>query len=94
MIAIITSVLSILAIVLEIIVQNRQTPQEKRYDEIQQGRNDIADADVDAINARIDRLLSQQDNDTAGQRGEEVTAGRISAVCGVADTGRSTSKDP
>lgn len=35
--------------------------EEKRDEEIQQGRTDIADGDIDAVNERIDRLLGSED---------------------------------
>lgn len=67
--------------------------KEAEYEAIQQGRADIANDDYDAVNARIDRLLSQQGNHVAGQPGREVTAERISAILRLADSGRSTGED-
>lgn len=66
--------------------------QEQHHDAIQQGRTDIADSDVSAVSERIDRLLMESSN-TTGQPGGEITAGRISAVSGMADTGRDTGTD-
>ena len=75
--------------------QSRQPErdQENRYDVIQQGRNDIANGDVDAVNGRIDQLLSQQSDDSTGQRSTPVTAERINAVVGMVDSGRSSGAD-
>ena len=61
MVALVTTALSILAIVLEMIVQYRQDPQrakDAQNEAIQQGRLDIANGDVAAVNGRIDRVLS------------------------------------
>lgn len=66
--------------------------QEAADDATQQGRADIADGNADAVNDRIDRLLSGQ-GDTAGQPNGEVTAERISAVLGLADPGRGSGAD-
>ncbi len=96
MIALITSALSLLALILEMIAQNRQTAQEKRYEQIQAGRTDIADGDAVAVDARIDQLLSVSeagDHNAAGQPGSEVTPGRLSAILGVAAAGRGTGQD-
>lgn len=75
--------------------QSRQPErdQENRYDAIQQGRNDIANGDVDAVNGRIDQLLSQQSDDSTGQRSTPVTAERINTVVGMVDSGRSSGAD-
>jgi hypothetical protein len=64
---------------------------EARHDEIQQGRKDIADGNVAAVNERVDRLLSG-DADERKPSGE-VTAGRLSAVFRVANGRRSPGKD-
>lgn len=64
---------------------------EARHDDIQQGRKDIADGNVAAINERVDRLLA---GDTERKPSGEVTTGRLSAVFRVVDSGRGTSKDP
>lgn len=70
--------------------QSRQPArnQEARHDEIQQGRADIADGDVDAVSARIDRLLADGQPLSDRQQSGPVTAERIRAVAGMADTGR------
>lgn len=72
--------------------QSRQPErdQENRYDAIQQGRNDIANGDVDAVNGRIDRLLSDVSLPTTGtasdgsgqQHGADSTAEGISDLLG------------
>lgn len=58
--------------------------QEQRYDEIQQGRADIANGDVNSVNARIDRLLSRQSQHAPGQRRDEAIAGSLGTILGVA----------
>jgi hypothetical protein len=63
---------------------------EARHDEIQQGRKDIADGNIAAVNERVDRLLA---GDTERKPSGEVTAGRLSAVSRVVDSGRSPGKD-
>lgn len=69
-----------------------QRDQEQSYDETQQGRADIANGDTDAVNGRIDRLLSRQPL-SPGQQGDTVTVGRIGAILGVAAATRSTGSD-
>ena len=95
MIALVSSIFGVIALVLEIWMQNRPTAQEKSYANLQTGRQDISDGDVNAVNGRIDRLLSVPDgtDNPSGQQHGEVTPGRISAVFGVADPGRSTGPD-
>lgn len=41
--------------------------EEQRDDEIQQGRRDIADGDIDAVNERVDRLLPSEDGSPPGE---------------------------
>ncbi|MDA8413009.1 MAG: hypothetical protein M0023_04385 [Desulfobacteraceae bacterium] len=95
MVAMISSILGIIAMMLEIWMQNRPNAQETRYAEIQTGRKDIAAGNGDAVNARIDRLLTvtNSGNDPSGEQHSEITAGRISAVLGVAAAGRGPGAD-
>ena len=69
-----------------------QRDQEAADEATQQGRSDIAAGNADAVNDRIDRLLSGQ-GDTAGQSSREITAGRIGTLVRLADSGRSISSD-
>lgn len=69
-----------------------QRDREAADDANQQGRKDIADGNAAAVSGRIDRLLSQPDSAT-GKPSSEVTAGRLSAILGVADRQRSTGED-
>lgn len=66
--------------------------QEQDYDDIQQGRADIADDDADAVNGRIDRLLTRQPLST-GQSSDKAIAGSIGTILGVAAATRSTGSD-
>lgn len=90
------AIASLLAIVLWGLKQwQSQQPkrdQEQSYDDIQQGRADIANDDADAVNGRIDRLLTRQPL-SAGQQGDTVTVGRIGAILGMAAATRSTGSD-
>lgn len=91
------AIASLLGIIL-LVLKQWQANQPKRdkeaaYEDLQQGRKDIAAGDVAAVNGRIDRLLSQPGSNTAGQRSTPVTAERISALAGLADSGRSTGED-
>lgn len=69
-----------------------QRDQEQSYDDIQQGRADIANDDADAVNGRIDRLLTRQPLST-GQSSGEIAAERISSILRLADSGRSIGAD-
>jgi hypothetical protein len=96
MLAMISSICGVVALLLEIWMQNRAGQEEKRYAEIQKGRQDIAAADADAINGRIDRLLSIPEttgDNSLREQCDHVTAGRISAVLGLADAGRGAGED-
>lgn len=90
------AIASLLAIILLVLKQwqanQPKRDQEAADEENQQGRADIADRNADAVNDRIDRLLTGS-CDTAGQPGGEVTTERISAVLGLADSGRSSGAD-
>jgi hypothetical protein len=66
---------------------------EARDEAIQQGRRDILDSNVAAVNDRIDRLLDQSDH-TPGQSSGPVTSGRLSAVLRVATARRGAGADP
>lgn len=91
--AAIAALLGIILLVLKQWQANQPTrDQEQRNEEIQQGRADINNGDADAVSGRIDGLLSRQPL-PAGQPGHPVTAERISAVSGLADSGRSTGAD-
>lgn len=72
--------------------QQPQRDQEQSYDDIQQGRADIANDDADAVNGRIDRLLTRQPLST-GQSSGEIAAERISSILRLADSGRSIGAD-
>ena len=74
--------------------QSRQPKrdQEQSYDDIQQGRADIANDDADAVNGRIDRLLTRQPLST-GQSSDKAIAGSIGTILGVAAAIGSTGKD-
>lgn len=90
------AIASLLGIIL-LVLKQWQANQPKRVKEAadeatQQGRADIANGNADAVSGRIDRLLSGQ-GDTAGQPGGEVTTERISAVLGLADSGRGSGAD-
>ena len=70
MIAIVTSLLSILAYLAPFLIEAWQsgTParvKEKRNEEVQQGRMDIVDGNIPAINSRVDELLSIQDQQSS-----------------------------
>jgi hypothetical protein len=83
----ITAVFSFLLFIGEIWVSNQpEREKEERNDAIQQGREDIASGDVVAVNNRVDKLLSEP-SDSTGQPSGKVTAERIGAVVGVADSG-------
>ena len=66
--------------------------QEQAYDDIQQGRADIANDDADAVNGRIDRLLTRQPLST-GQSSDKAIAGSIGTILGVAAAIGSSGKD-
>jgi len=72
---------------------NPERQKEKRDDEIQQGRTDIATGNAPAVSDRIDRLLASGPGDIAGQSSGPVTVERIRAMAGMADSGRSTGPD-
>lgn len=95
MFAMISSIFAVLALLLEIWMQNRPTAEEKRYADIQEGRQDIAAGDVAAVNGRIDRMLSVPAGagNTPGEQCSEITPGRIGAILGVAAAGRGTGAD-
>ena len=95
MIALVSSIFGVIALLLEIWMQNRPTPQEKRYANLQTGRQDIAAGDVDAVNGRIDRLLSLTDgaDNPPGQQHDQIAPGRIDAICGLAAARRSPGTD-
>lgn len=79
MIALITAALTVLAMVLEIVAQNRKTPEQRRNDEIQQGRKDIANGDAVAVSNRIDGLLPvSESSGVVGQPSSEDIERRIS----------------
>lgn len=84
MIALITAALSILAIVLEIIAQNKKGLQEKRYEEIQSGRDDIVRGDSTALSNRIDRMLSvSESNQPSGSTDPADVERRLRTVVGI-----------
>jgi len=66
--------------------------EDQRYDDVQQGRKDIANVDTAAVNERIDRLLFS-DRNSERQSGSEITAERIGSVSGLVDPGRNPGKD-
>ncbi|MGE0919427.1 hypothetical protein [Trichlorobacter lovleyi] len=91
--AAVTAFLTLLLWVLKQWQSNQPKRDKEAADETtQQGRADIADGNADAVNDRIDRLLTGS-GDTAGQPGGEVTTERISAVLGLADSGRSSGEN-
>jgi hypothetical protein len=82
-VSLVTAALSILAVILEIIVQNRQTPQEKRNAIVQQGRADIQDGNIDSVEQRVDVLLTDQNstgNSPAGEPSAKDVERRISQL--------------
>jgi len=90
--AAVTAVFTVIAALLQIWAENSpQRAKEKRDAEIQQGRTDIANGNVAAVNQRLDRVLTQDSSscDAPEQSGGEVTSERISAVLGLAPGGRS-----
>lgn len=91
--AAIASLLGIILLMLKQWQSNQPKRDQEAADETtQQGRTEIADGNADAVNDRIDRLLTGS-GDTAGQSGSEITAERISALAGLADSGRSSGAD-
>jgi hypothetical protein len=90
------AIASVLGIILLVLKQwqagKPKRSQEQRDEATQNGRDDIGNNDAVAIDDRIDRLLIATGN-PAGQPGGEVTAERIRAVAGLADTRRSPGPD-
>ena len=79
--AAITAILSIIAILLEAWAKNSPTREkEEKDDAIEQGRRDLSEGNVDAVAARIDRLLRSEDDRAAGRKDSENKAGGTSAV--------------
>lgn len=79
---IITGLLSIVALIFKWWLDSAPKRDQEAADEAtQQGRADIADGNSDAVNDRIDRLLSGQ-SDTEGQHGTEDLSGRIADLTG------------
>jgi len=91
--SIIAGILSILGLLLKWwLDSNPRRMEEARNDEIEQGRRDLVDGDVAAVEQRIDRLLratAEADNRHAGSADSKIDAGRQGAVCGMAPDGRS-----
>ena len=58
----------------------------------QEGRNELLDGDVSAVESRVDRVCSQSSSN-AGSKSDEDIARELSAVYGVAVDGFSGSKD-
>ena len=72
--------------------------EEERDEDIQQGRRDIADGDVDAVNERIDRLLPSEDSGPAREHNPIDLTFRVSNSTGArilpgpGDTGKAPGK--
>jgi hypothetical protein len=74
------SIIQLLTAIAGIISLLLSRPKDK-YDDIQDGRKDVIDGDVDAVNERIDRLLVKG-RDSARKSGDIDTAQRISTLLG------------
>jgi len=62
--------LLIILAILKVWIGGKEKREEKQADEqMQQGRKDIVDGNVDAVSARIDRLLTKASD--RNQRGED-----------------------
>ena len=81
---ILTIVVALLPIIAELLGRKQSTAQEKKYEQKQQGRNDIVSGDIPAVEQRIDELLSQEWGDSSGTiEDPEDVERRLRAVCGV-----------
>lgn len=81
MTALVTAALTLIALVLQM-VASWKTERQKRYDEIQQGRKDIASGNTVAVDNRVDRVLSVSGVSTtdAGEQSAEDIERRISKL--------------
>jgi hypothetical protein len=75
MIAIVLQVLAGIVGLITLWVKEYNDPEAKQKrakeaedERIQAGRRDLSDGNVDAVSARIDRLLSSQDSSNAGSK--------------------------
>lgn len=80
--AVVSSGLGIVALLLKAYFAGKPQRDERKADEeLQQGRKDVVDGNVDAVSARIDRLLkADQGNGTAGSKdgkGKDGTTGPV-----------------
>lgn len=81
--AVISAALGIAALVLKAWLEKApKREQEKRNDEIQEGRQDIATGNADAVSARIDSVCGQRSGDTPILGNDEDTARRIAKITG------------
>lgn len=82
MIALVTTALSIIAVLLELWVQNKPQRTEKEANEAtQDSRQALIDGDVAAVESRIDGLLQTGSGDSSpgGESAEDIQ-GRISRL--------------
>ena len=70
----------VLLLLREYVSRKPQHIEEQNNDKVQEERQDIADADVSAVNDRIDKLLSQASDNSSKPTGSEVTAERINSI--------------
>lgn len=70
----------VLLLLREYVSRKPQQIEEQNNDAIQEGRQDIADGNVSAVNDRIDKLLSQTTDNSSKPTGSEVTAERINSI--------------
>ena len=92
---ILAGVLAIAGILLKIYVAKKPARDErKRKDVIQEGRQDIVDGNVGAVESRIDGLLDEAGGSNAGSAGGESHGGADNIAGRLADLGISVSKDP
>ena len=91
--AAVAALLGVVGILLKMYIANAPyRAMEKTYDEIEKGRQDIANGDSDAVSSRIDKLLTQE-RDITGKPSSVVTGERIGTLLGMVNRGRSTSGD-
>ncbi len=68
----IAGILGFISVLLNLWMAGQEKRDEKtREEEIQQGRRDIVDGNVDAVQQRIDRLLTKSSSDPAGSKDGE-----------------------